>query len=267
MQGTKLRFFATTRTRTAPPRPRAPSHACPPLDWSPPVVPRAIFGARGVRIFVVNPFPFPLPLTPRTARPLRQSRVHACGRRPPPPPPSSAPLQVLPCPRLKMRSLVVAALSVAAAARSLTADWKVTGRASATALKTFSVAMPMRDFDGLDRKLQEIADPFHPSYGQVSGGRGGRAGGVVSRLQQHVRHIRLLVVPMAGSAARGFVHPRLSPLAASSTHGLVPRSRCAPTPLAPHELIGCVPHSMAAARRARPHSLVPDPKPTQPRRG
>lgn len=69
-----------------------------------------------------------------------------------------------------MRTLVAAALAVAATATANVdlrkRDWKLIGRAPATATKSFSVAMPMRDFPGLEKKLLEISDPYHPTYGQ-----------------------------------------------------------------------------------------------------
>jgi len=44
--------------------------------------------------------------------------------------------------------------------------WKTLGRAQETDVKTFSVAMPMADYEGLEKKVLEISDPAHATYGQ-----------------------------------------------------------------------------------------------------
>ena len=93
---------------------------------------------------------------------LYRCRATSCWRSPPTRPPPRR------C-RLLARSLfsAVAALALASAAQfDLKADWKLTGRAPAAALKTFSVAMPMRDFPGLEKTLLEISDPYSKRYGQ-----------------------------------------------------------------------------------------------------
>lgn len=44
--------------------------------------------------------------------------------------------------------------------------WKKVGAAQKDAQKTFSVAMPMGDFAGLEKALNEVSDPYSPKYGQ-----------------------------------------------------------------------------------------------------
>jgi tripeptidyl-peptidase I len=67
-------------------------------------------------------------------------------------------------------SLLIAAVFAASVAYatgySLNADWKLVGPANKDAMKTFSVAMPMRDFPGLEKELLEISDPYNKRYGQ-----------------------------------------------------------------------------------------------------
>jgi hypothetical protein len=55
------------------------------------------------------------------------------------------------------------ALSTASAVLYTTAaahGWKNLGRASPETKKSFHVAMPMSDFDGLEKTLNEISDPY-----------------------------------------------------------------------------------------------------------
>jgi tripeptidyl-peptidase-1 len=63
-------------------------------------------------------------------------------------------------------SAIAALVLVSATSFDLKKDWKVTGRAPSNAVKTFSIAMPMRDFPGLEKTLLEISDPYNKRYGQ-----------------------------------------------------------------------------------------------------
>lgn len=55
---------------------------------------------------------------------------------------------------------------MAAAQTSISSDFKLLGRANPTDIKTFTVGMPPRDFEGLDAELTAVSDVTNPKYGQ-----------------------------------------------------------------------------------------------------